>query len=85
MTGIVSRYLTIYFIDLPRFFYFQLSKIIRGYPAYSHYYILLVIIVYYYIITIPIYYAIRLKKTGYLWLQKGIFLLHLFLSISIWY
>jgi len=83
--GKLGRFITIYFLDLPRFFYFYLSNIIHGRPIYSHYYISLTLIIYYYLITIPIYFSIRLKKTSYLWLQLAIFLLHFLVTIFIWY
>ena len=81
----LARFFTIYFLDLPRFFYFYLSNILHGRPIYSHYYISLTLIIYYYLITIPIYFSIRLKKTSYLWLQLAIFLLHFLVTIFIWY
>ena len=81
----LARFFTIYFLDLPRFFYFYLSNILHGRPIYSHYYISLTLIIYYYLITIPIYFSIRLKKTSYLWLQLAIFLLHFVVTIFIWY
>ena len=37
----LARFFTIYFLDLPRFFYFYLSNILHGRPIYSHYYIFL--------------------------------------------
>jgi len=83
--GKLGRFFTIYFLDLPRFSYFYLSNIIHGRPIYSHYYISLTLIIYYYLITIPIYFSIRLKKTSYLWLQLAIFLLHFLVTIFIWY
>jgi hypothetical protein len=83
--GKLDRFFTIYFLDLPRFFYFYLSNIIHGRPVYSHYFIALTLIIYYYLVTIPIYFAIRHKKISYLWLQLGIFLLHLVVTIFVWY
>ena len=83
--GKLDRFFTIYFLDLPRFFYFYLSNIIHGRPVYSHYFIALTLIIYYYLVTIPIYFAIRHKKTSYLWLQLGIFLLHFVVTIFVWY
>jgi hypothetical protein len=81
----LNRYLTIYLLDLPRFFYFYLSNIFHGRPVYSHYFISLTLIIYYYVITLPIYFAIRLKKTVYLWLQITIFLLHFIVTVLVWY
>ena len=83
--GKLDRFLTIYFLDLPRFLYFYLSNIIHGRPIYSHYYISLTLIIYYYFLTIPIYFSIRFKKTIYLWLQLAIFLLHFIVTILVWY
>ena len=83
--GALSRFFTLYFLDLPRFFYFYLSNIIHGRPVYSHYFISLTLIIYYYVITIPIYFSIRLKKTKYLWLQMVIFLLHVVVTVFVWY
>jgi hypothetical protein len=83
--GKAGRFLAIYFLDLPRFFYFYLANAIYGRPVYSHYYISLTLIIYYCLITIPIYFSIRLKKTSYLWLQLTIFLLHFVVTIFVWY
>jgi len=83
--GTVSRSLKIYFLDLPSFFYFYLSNLIHGRPVYSHYFISLTLFIYFYVITIPIYFSIRRKKTGYLWLQMAIFLLHFVVTIYVWY
>ena len=83
--GKLGRFFTIYFLDLPRFFYFYLSNIIHGRPIYSHYYISLTLIIYYYLITIPTYFSIRLKKTSYLWLQLAIFVLHFVVTVFVWY
>jgi hypothetical protein len=83
--GKLDRFFTIYFLDLPRFFYFYLSNIINGRPIYSHYFISLTLIIYYYLITIPIYFSIRQKKASYLWLQMGIFILHFMVTIFVWY
>jgi len=86
-TFAVALYVFTYFSigTIPRFFYFYLSNIIHGRPIYSHYYISLTLIIYYYIITIPIYFSLRLKKTSYLWLQLAIFLLHVIVTIFVWY
>lgn len=84
-TGEVDRFFTIYFLDLPRFLYFYLSNIIHGRPIYSHYYISLTLIIYYYLLTLPIYFSLRLKKTRYLWFQLAIFILHFVVTISVWY
>ena len=83
--GKLDRFITIYFLDLPRFLYFYLSNIIHNRPIYSHYYISLTLIIYYYFLTIPIYFSIRFKKTIYLWLQLAIFLLHFIVTILVWY
>jgi hypothetical protein len=83
--GTVSRSLKIYFLDLPSFFYFYLSNLIHGRPVYSHYFISLTLIIYFYLITIPIYFSIRRKKTSYLWLQMAILLLHFVVTIYVWY
>ena len=83
--GALSRFFTIYSLDLPRFFCFYLSNIVHGRPVYSHYFISLTLIIYYYVITIPIYFSIRLKKTKYLWLQMVIFLLHVVVTVFVWY
>ena len=83
--GTVSRSLKIYFLDLPSFLYFYLSNLIHGRPVYSHYFISLTLIIYFYVITIPIYFSIRRKKTSYLWLQMAIFLLHFVVTIYVWY
>ena len=83
--GTVSRSLKIYFLDLPSFLYFYLSNLIHGRPIYSHYFISLTLIIYFYVITIPIYFSIRRKKTSYLWLQMAIFLLHFVVTIYVWY
>jgi len=83
--GEVDRFFTIYFLDLPRFFYFYFSNLIQGRPVYSHYLISLTLIMYYYLLTIPIYFSIRRKKTSYLWLQLAVFLLHFAVTIFIWY
>ena len=84
-TGEVDRFFTIYLLDLPRFLYFYLSNIIHGRPIYSHYYISLTLIIYYYLLTLPIYFSLRLKKTRYLWLQLAIFILHFVVTIFVWY
>jgi hypothetical protein len=81
----LGRFFTLYFLDLPRFFYFYLSNLIHGRPVYSHYFISLTLIIYYYVITVPTYLSIRHKKSGYLWLQVPIFLLHFVVTIFIWY
>jgi hypothetical protein len=83
--GSVSRSLKIYFLDLPSFLYFYLSNIIHGRPVYSHYFISLTLIIYFYVITIPIYFSLRRKKTSYLWLQMGIFILHFIVTVYVWY
>jgi hypothetical protein len=83
--GTLGRFFTVYFLDLPRFFYFYLSNMICGRPVYSHYFISLTLFIYYYVITIPIYFSIRLKKTSYLWLQLVILLLHFVVTVFIWY
>lgn len=83
--SVLGRFFTLYFLDLPRFFYFYLSNLIHGRPVYSHYFISLTLIIYYYTITIPMYFSLRQKKTSYLWLQMGIFLLHFVVTIFIWY
>ena len=85
LIGNLGRFFTIYFLDLPRFFYFYLSNIIHGRPFYSHYFIALTLILYYYLITLPIYFSIRRKKASYLWLQMGIFILHLVVTVLVWY
>ena len=84
-TGEVDRFFTIYLLDLPRFLYFYLSNIIHGRPIYSHYYISLTLIIYYYLLTLPVYFSLRLKKTRYLWLQLAIFILHFVVTIFVWY
>ena len=81
----LGRFFTLYFLDLPRFFYFYLSNLIHGRPVYSHYFISLTLIIYYYVITIPIYFSIRFKKTKYLWFQMVIFLLHVVVTVFVWY
>ena len=83
--GKVDRFFTIYFLDLPRFLYFYLSNIIHGRPIYSHYYISLTLIIYYYLLTLPVYFSLRLKETRYLWLQLAIFILHFVVTIFVWY
>ena len=83
--GTLSRFFTVYFLDLPRFFYFYISNIIHGHPVYSHYFISITLFIYYYVITIPIYFCIRRKKSSYLWLQMVIFLLHFVVTVFIWY
>jgi len=83
--GKLGRFFTIYFLDLPRFFYFYLSNIIHGRPVYSHYFIALTLILYYYLITIPIYFSIRHKKASYLWLQLTVFILHFIVTVFVWF
>ena len=83
--GSLDRFLTVYVLDLPRFIYFYLSNIIYGRPVYSHYFISLTLIIYYYVITLPIYFSLRHKKTSYLWLQLAIVILHYVVTVAVWY
>jgi hypothetical protein len=83
--GKLDQFFTVYFLDLPRFFYFYLANIIHGQPIYSHYFISLTVIIYYYLITVPIYFSIRHKKAIYLWVQLGVFILHFMVTVFIWY
>ena len=83
--GTISRFLTIYFLDLPRCIYFYLSNLIHNRPIYSHYFISITLFIYYYLTTIPVYFYIYRKKSDYLWLQLGIFLLHFVVTFFIWY
>jgi hypothetical protein len=81
----VSRFLKIYFLDLPSFVYFYLSNLIHGRPVYSHYFLSLTFIIYFYVLTMPMYFSLRHKKTSYLWLQLPIFLLHFVVTVYVWY